>query len=282
MRGDPRSRRRAQIARRVACARGRSYPPCLPSAAHPSLASPPASLNPPGRPVELVARLLAMLSPTSFHSPDVAPDLGILSPRSLNSNRKRWTNTPGSLQKGQGAAEGALAPTRGAASSGASADEPKVASSLLELTRALELQRQGLSTLLQLQSRPSVSPSGGTVQPSTQALADVIEEIVSTEANYAADLRFVASAFCQPLAGLLASPCGRQHRTRVCCRSARDRSPPRGWRGAAGATWPSLPTCRPCCSCTSSSIARSPRCHPQRGPPAPSRAATRCAAPSWQ
>ena len=161
-----------------------------------------------------MARLLAMLSPTSFHSPDVAPDLGILSPRSLNSNRKRWTNTPGSLQKGQGAAEGALAPTRGAASSGASADEPKVASSLLELTRALDLQRQGLSTLLQLQSRPSVSPSGGTVQPSTEALADVIEEIVSTEANYAADLRFVVSAFCQPLADLLASPCGHQHRTK--------------------------------------------------------------------
>ena len=30
----------------------------------------------------------------------------------------------------------------------------------------------------------------------------------------AADLRFVVSAFCQPLADLLASRCGRQHRTK--------------------------------------------------------------------
>ena len=88
----------------------------------------------------------------------VLPDGGILlpsilSPRSRVKRRQSRLSPPGSA--------GGTSPQLARASTSplqAEQPQPPVAESLLELGRVLSLQRQGLSTLLQLHQRQSLSP----------------------------------------------------------------------------------------------------------------------------
>ena len=89
----------------------------------------------------------------------VLPDGGIilpsiLSPRSRGKRRQSRLSPLGSV--------GGTSPQLARASTSPAAEQPPVAESLLELGRVLSLQRQGLSTLLQLHHRQSLSPDKHT------------------------------------------------------------------------------------------------------------------------
>ena len=156
------------------------------------------------------AAMRASLSPrprAQSQAPDdgiiVLPDGGvilpsILSPISRGKRRQSRQQSP----SGSG-----TSPQLAPACTSPGAEQPPVAESLLELGRVLSLQRQGLSTLLQLHRRQSLSPDKLAPEP-TEALSAVLDELVATEANYVEDLRCATSAFSQPLADLLPS---RQH-----------------------------------------------------------------------
>ena len=152
------------------------------------------------------AAMRASLSPrprAQSQAPDdgiiVLPDGGVILPSILSpisrGKRRQSRQSPGTSPQ--------LAP----ACTSPGAEQPPVAESLLELGRVLSLQRQGLSTLLQLHRRQSLSPDKLAPEP-TEALSAVLDELVATEANYVEDLRCATSAFSQPLADLLPS---RQH-----------------------------------------------------------------------
>ena len=148
------------------------------------------------------AAMRASLSPrprAQSQAPDdgiiVLPDGGVILPSILSpisrGKRRQSRQSPGTSP----------------ACTSPGAEQPPVAESLLELGRVLSLQRQGLSTLLQLHRRQSLSPDKLAPEP-TEALSAVLDELVATEANYVEDLRCATSAFSQPLADLLPS---RQH-----------------------------------------------------------------------
>ena len=150
----------------------------------------------------------ASLSPrprTQSQAPDdgiiVLPDGGVILPSILSPisrGKRRQSKSPSG---------GGTSPQLAPACTSPGAEQPPVAESLLELGRVLSLQRQGLSTLLQLHRRQSLSPDKLAPEP-TEALSAVLDELVATEANYVEDLRCATSAFSQPLADLLPS---RQH-----------------------------------------------------------------------
>ena len=72
-----------------------------------------------------------------------------------------------------------------------------MAESLLELGRVLSLQRQGLSTLLQLHRRQSLSPDKLAPEP-TEALSAVLDELVATARDEAAAVGREGEARGQP------------------------------------------------------------------------------------
>ena len=156
----------------------------------------------------LGAGMRASLSPrprTQSQAPDdgiiVLPDGGVILPSILSPisrGKRRQSKSPSG---------GGTSPQLAPACTSPGAEQPPVAESLLELGRVLSLQRQGLSTLLQLHRRQSLSPDKLAPEP-TEALSAVLDELVATEANYVEDLRCATSAFSQPLADLLPS---RQH-----------------------------------------------------------------------
>lgn len=154
----------------------------------------------------------ASLSPrprTQSQAPDdgviVLPDGGVILP-SILSPRSRGKRRQSRGQSPSGGSISGTSPQLARACTSPS-EQPPVAESLLELGRVLSLQRQGLSTLLQLHRRQSLSPDKLAPEP-TEALSAVLDELVATEANYVSDLRCATSAFSQPLADLLPS---RQH-----------------------------------------------------------------------
>ena len=164
------------------------------------------------------AGMRASLSPrplTQSEAPDdrviVLPDGGVILPSILSpiSRGKRRQ----SRQSPSGGSISGTSPQLAHACTSPDAEQPPVAESLLELGRVLSLQRQGLSTLLQLHRRQSLSPDKLAPEP-TEALSAVLDELVATEANYVADLRCATSAFSQPLADLLPS---RQHQAIFGC-----------------------------------------------------------------